>query len=188
MLQKYVNKWGRKKQDEFNAVFHSLSAYSPRSKRYTESKNKFLDNVRYFYKDKEKIVEGFKNGTFSIQHDENGRPEDHDENDIRDRNDLIDYKKLNRLTDLKGRDLSDELFRGYFKYQDPSHMLESVSNTKNTERNEIQVNLIKRLLNGFKNKMKSKSETEIEFEKTKWNSGYCWKVLSLIDKINKEVV
>ena len=31
----------------------------------------------------------------------------------------------------------------YFKYQDPDYLLDNLNDTKNTERNKIQVNLIK---------------------------------------------
>ena len=38
-------------------------------------------------------------------------------NDIRDRKGIIDYEKLIRLNNLKRRDINDEFFREYFKYQ-----------------------------------------------------------------------
>lgn len=86
------------------------------------------------------VIKGFKNRIFTIYHDdEESRFEDDDEEDtIRNGNGLIYYEKLNRLIDLKGRNINDELFRAYFKYQDPSHMLESLNDARNTKRNEIQ--------------------------------------------------
>ena len=111
------------------------------------------------------IIKGFKNRTFPIHHDdEDSRFEDEDEQDIRDRNGLIDFETLDRLNDLKGRDINDELFRGYFKYQELSHMLENLKNKKDTQRNENQVNLIKRALTDFKNKIENMSKYEIEIE------------------------
>ena len=59
-----------------------------------------------FYKGREKIIEGFKNGILPIYHDDDRRFEDNDENDIRDNNGLIDYEKLNRLIDLKRRGIN----------------------------------------------------------------------------------
>ena len=51
-------------QDEFNTMLSVLSEYSPRGQKYTEAKNKLLDNAKNFYKGREKITEGFKNGVF----------------------------------------------------------------------------------------------------------------------------
>ena len=111
------------------------------------------------------IIKGFKNRIFPIHHhDEDSRFEDEDEEDIRDRNGLIDYETLDRLNDLKGRDINDELFRGYFKYQELSHILENLKDKKDTQRNENQVNLIKRALTDFKNKIKNMCKYEIEIE------------------------
>ena len=43
-------------------------------------------------------------------------------------------------------------------------MLENLKNKKDTQRNENQVNLIKRALTDFKNKIKNMSKYEIEIE------------------------
>lgn len=71
---------------------------------------------------------------FTIYHDyEESRFEEDDEEDtIKNENGLIYYEKLNKLIDLKERDINDELFRAYFKYQDPSHMLEILNDTRKT--------------------------------------------------------
>ena len=133
------------------------------------------------------IIKGFKNRTFPIHHDdEDSIFEDEDEQDIRDRNGLIDFETLDRLNDLKGRDINDELFRGYFKYQELSHMLENLKNKKDTQRNENQVNLIKRALTDFKNKIKNMSKYEIEIEQLNDIKILLKKFLSLINKINKD--
>ena len=77
-----------------------------------------------FYKGREKIIEEFKNRIFPIyRDDEYSRFKDNDVNDIRDRKGLIDYEKLIRLNNLKRRDINDEFFREYFKYQDSGNML-----------------------------------------------------------------
>ena len=124
----------KQKQSGFNVVINDLIRYSPRDQKYFESKNKLLDNAEHFYKRREKIIEEFKNKTFPIYHDdEYSRFKDDEENDIIDRSGLNNY-------DLKRRDIDDELFREYFKYQYPSYMLESLKDTKNTERKEIQAN------------------------------------------------
>ena len=96
-----INK-AEQKQDKFDIVLNALSKYSPRNQKYIEAKNKLLDNAKNFYKERKKIIEGFKNKIFPIYHDnEDNRFEENDENDIRDNNGLIDYEKLNRLINLK---------------------------------------------------------------------------------------
>ena len=52
----------------------ALKAYAPRNK-YVEAKNKLVNNVENFYKGREKIIEGFKNGVFPVYYDE--RHENH---------------------------------------------------------------------------------------------------------------
>ena len=111
-----------KKQDEFDAVINALSTYSARDQKCIKANNKLLDNVRNVYEWREKIIEGFKNGIFLFQ-PADSRLEDKDENDIRPINGLIDYEKLYRLISLKRRDVNDDLFREYFKYQDLSNIL-----------------------------------------------------------------
>ena len=107
----------------------------------------------------------FKNEIFLIHcDDEDRRFKDNNENDIRDNNGLIDYEKLNRLINLKRRSINDNLFREYFKYQGPDSMLKDLNNTRNTERNDIQVDLIRNALIDSNNKIKSIYENEIRFE------------------------
>ena len=59
-----------RKQDEFSAVIGALKKYTPRDNKYVEVKNRLLNNVKNFYKGREKIIEGFKNGVFSFYYDE----------------------------------------------------------------------------------------------------------------------
>ena len=90
--------------------------------------------------------------------------ENNDENDIRDNNGLINYKKLERPINPKRKSINNNLFREYFKYQDPDSMLKDLNSTRNTERNDIQVALIRSALTDFSNKTNSVSENEIRFE------------------------
>ena len=99
------------------------------------------------YKGREKIIEGFKNGIFPINYDDEEEEQtryEEEENEIRNQNGLIDYKRLERLIDLKNRGINDELVRKYFQVQDLAALLEKLKKSKNnTERNDIQVKLIK---------------------------------------------
>ena len=44
----------------------ALKGYAPRDNKYVEAKNKLVNNVENFYKGREKIIEGFKNGAFLL--------------------------------------------------------------------------------------------------------------------------
>ena len=54
----------RNKQEEFNVVLDLLEKYNPKHDKYVTLKNNLVDNASKFYKGKEKIIEGFKNGLF----------------------------------------------------------------------------------------------------------------------------
>ena len=156
------------KQEEFNSVLGVLSDYTPRNKKYTEAKNKLLDNAKNFYEWREKIIKGFKNGIFPLNYndvvEEQARYEEEEKN-IRNENGLIDYEKLERLIDLKERDISEELVRKYFLVQYLVALLEKLKTSKNNpERNKIQVNVIKSGLRDFKKEIGKMSEEEREIE------------------------
>ena len=55
-----------RKQDEITGVMGALKAYAPRDNKYVEAKNKFVNNVKNFYKGREKIIKEFKNGLFPV--------------------------------------------------------------------------------------------------------------------------
>ena len=144
-------------------MLNALSRYSPKDQKYTEAKNKLLDN-KNFYKGRKKIIEGFKNKIFPIYHDNEGRFENNDEYDIRDINGLINYKKLERPINPKRKSINNNLLREYLKYQDPDSMLKDLNSTRNTERTDIQVALITSALTDFGNKINSVSKNGIRFE------------------------
>ena len=58
------------KQDEFNSVLGALSNYAPKSQKYIEAKNKLLNNAKNVHEGKEKIITGFKDGIFLLNHDD----------------------------------------------------------------------------------------------------------------------
>ena len=58
------------KQDEFNAVLGVLSIYTPRDQKYNKPKNKLLNNATKFFRGREKIIKGFKDGIFPLNHDD----------------------------------------------------------------------------------------------------------------------
>ena len=94
-----------------------LSKYAPKDQKYIKAKNELSDNVENFYNGREKIIKGFKGGTFPLNYDdvveEQARYEEEEKN-IRNENGLIDYKNFGRLISLKNRDINDELVRKHF--------------------------------------------------------------------------
>ena len=120
------------REDDFNAVLDVLSDYTLRDEKYTEAKNKLLDNAKIFYEGRKKIIKDFKNGIFPLNYDdvveEQARYEE--EENIRNKNSLMDYKKLGRLIDLKEREISDELVRKYFLVQYLEALLEKLKKSK----------------------------------------------------------
>ena len=77
-----INK-AKRKQEEFSAVLSVLGEYATTDQKYIQAKNRLLENAKSFYKEKEKIIEGFKNKIFPIYHDdEDSRFENSDEDDI----------------------------------------------------------------------------------------------------------
>ena len=117
-----------RKQNEFDGVLGALSVYFAKKKEYIEAKNKLLNNAKTFYKWREKVIEGFKNGIFPLNFDEREEEQEsrdkEEENKIRNENGLIDYKKLNKLINLKSKDINDELVRKHFLVQDLGALLE----------------------------------------------------------------
>ena len=158
-----------RKQDKFDGLLSALSVQSAKSKEYIEAKNKLLNNAKSFYKGREKIIEGFKNGIFSFNYDETEEEELRDkeeENNIRDNNGLIDYKKLNRLINLKERGKINELVKKHFLVQDLGALPEKFRKSKNNkEKNKIQVVLDNSTLRDLKEDIEDMSEQEKEIER-----------------------
>ena len=108
------------KQDEFDSILSSLSNYTPKTQKYIESKNKLLNNAKNFYEMREKIIEGFRDGIFLLNYDDNddefeeAKQEGKEEKNVRNKNGFIDYDKLMKLIYLKERDISNELVKKLF--------------------------------------------------------------------------
>ena len=175
----------RQNKKEFYGVLGALSIYSAKRKDYTEAKNKLLNNAKIFYKGIEKIIGRFKNGIFPLNYDEEEEQTryEEEENNIRNENSFIDYERLERLIDLKNKGVNDELFRKYFQIQDLGGLLEKLKKSKNnTERNEIQIALIKSELRDLKKETEDMSEQEEKTENLNEIRVLVKTFMSLIDK------
>ena len=152
------------KQDEFNAVFSALSNYSPRDQKYFEAKNKLLNNVKNFYEGRKKIIEGFKNGIFLLNHDGLFKAEARHEEPLK-KSTKTDLIELNELIIKKETSISRELFKDYFKFKMPTAMLKNLYNLNDEKKNNLLVNAIKSGLSNLENEIKKMSEDEIKIEK-----------------------
>ena len=65
-MQKYGNRSGKKKLRRIRWSTGALSTYPTKKTQYIEAKNKLPNNAKSFYKEREEIIEGFKNGIFSL--------------------------------------------------------------------------------------------------------------------------
>ena len=125
------------KQDEFDFILSSLSNYTPKTQKYIESKNKPLNNAKNLYEMREKIIEGFRDGIFLSNYDDNddefeeAKQEEKEEKNIRNKNGFIDYDKLMKLIYLKERDISNELVKTHFFVQDLGDLLKRMKKLKN---------------------------------------------------------
>ena len=96
---------------------------------------------------------------------------------IRDENGLINYQKLERLISLKERNIIDELVRNHLLVQNLISLLKYFKKSKNdTEKNKVEVNLIKSGLSHLKNEVKEMSNDEKETEKPN-------KIVDIVEKI-----
>ena len=122
----------------------ALKAYAPRDNKYVEAKNKLVNNVKNFYKGREKIIERFKNGVFPVYYgnrDRFSKDDDYDEDEQEKQEEQeeqkpikYDYKTLIKQDYYEEEDINVEVFKKYFKAQMPSDMLVFLKRTNDTEK------------------------------------------------------
>ena len=69
------------RQNEFNSIVDALNNYIPRIQKSNEAKNSLLNNAKNIYEGREKIIEGFKKGVFSLKSDYYYDDDDDDDDD-----------------------------------------------------------------------------------------------------------
>ena len=167
------------KQDEFSSKLNVLINYPPKIQKYDDAKNKLLDYAKRFYKGREKIIEGFKEGIFPLKSGD--KFEEQTSKKFNKKEPLtqptkIDVNELNELITKEEIDINKELFKNYFKFQMPTEMLKILYNL-NIRKNSIQlVNTIKSGLSDLKNEIKKMAEDEIKTEKP-------YKIVDIVEKI-----
>ena len=94
------------------------------------------------------------------------KEEEREINNIKNKNGLIDYEKLMRKIGFKERDINSELVKKHFFTYDLRNVLKTFKKSKNnSERNKIQVSMIKNRLRDLKEKITDMSEEEKKIEK-----------------------
>ena len=89
------------------------------------------------------------------------KEEEREINNIKNKNGLIDYEKLMRKTGFKERDINSEFAKKHFFAYDLGNVLKIFKKSKNnSERNKIQVSMIKNRLRDLKEKIIDMSEEE----------------------------
>ena len=109
------------KQDEFNVKLDVLSNYNPKIKKYNDAKNNLLDNAKYLYMGREKIIEGFKEGIFLLKSDDKFE-EQQTNKKFNKKEPLIKpteigVNELNELITKEETSIGRELFKNYFNFQ-----------------------------------------------------------------------
>ena len=159
------------KQNEFNSIVGNLNNYSPKAQKYIEAKNSLLNNVKNFYKRREKIIEDFKEGIFLLKSD--------DEQQQTSKKPIkIDANAFNELINKKETDINKELFKKHFNFQRPSSMLKDLYQINDREKNNKLVSVINSGLKDFKKETEKMSKEEREIEKPD-------KIVDIVEKILK---
>ena len=159
------------KQNEFNSIVGNLNNYSPKAQKYIEAKNSLLNNVKNFYKRREKIIEDFKEGIFLLKSD--------DEQQQTSKKPIkTDANAFNKLINKKETDINKELFKKRFNFQRPSSMLKDLYQINDREKNNKLVSVINSGLKDLKEEIEEMSKEEREIEKPD-------KIVDIVEKILK---
>ena len=164
------------KQNEFNSIVGNLNNYSPKAQKYIEAKNSLLNNVKNFYKRREKIIEDFKEGIFLLKSD--------DEQQQTSKKPIkTDANPFNELINKKETGINKELFKKHFNFQRPSSMLKDIYEINDREKNNKLVSVINSGLKDLKKEIEEMSKEKREIEKP----DKIVKIVEEILKFNKQI-
>ena len=146
-------------QNEFNSIVGALNNYIPKAQKYIEAKNSLLNNVKNFYKGREKIIKGFKEGIFLLKSDGEF------EQQTSKKPIKTDANAFNEWINQKETDINKELFKNHFNFQRPSSMLKDLYQINDREKSNKLVSVINSRLKDLKKEIEEMSEEERENEK-----------------------
>ena len=146
-----------------------LKKYSPKHDKYVTLKNNIADYASKFYKGREKIIEGFKNGVFPFYHDrENDErmkyEEEEKEQDEKQKPTKDDLIALNKHIIDEETNIIEEDFEKYFNFQRASDMLMYLNKTNDKEKNNELVIMINSGLKDLKEEIKKMPKEEKKIE------------------------
>ena len=118
----------------------ALKAYAPRDNKYVEAKNKLVNNVKNFYKGREKIIEGFKNGVFPFYYDEDDEERMKFEKEEEKES---EENKFFKYIENKSKGISYDLFRRHFNFETPTQLTKKLFEIKDKNKNKNFVEEIK---------------------------------------------
>ena len=168
-----------RKQDEITGVMGALKGYTPRDNKYVEAKNELVNNVENFYKERQKTIEGFKNGVFPFHYNEayeyqmKAQREMEEEEIVEKRKRRREKKEEHKKKDKKPFDpdeviewminreetpINNELFKNHFKIQKPILMYKVLYETNDKEKNNKLVDLFNSGLKDLEEEIKKFSK------------------------------
>ena len=118
------------KQDEFNSILDALNNYSPKTQKYIETKNSLLNNAKNFYKGREKVIEGFKEGVFLLKSDGEFEQQQTSKKPIK-----TDVNAFNEWINKAEIDINRELLKKHFNFQRLSSMVNYLYKTNDRKKN-----------------------------------------------------
>ena len=152
------------KQNEFNSKLDDWQIYKPRKLEYIEAKNSLINNPENFYKGREKIINGFKEGIFPFLYDDdnNDKPK---QQHICKKSIKTDANAFNKWINEEEAGLNRELFKEHFNFQRPSDMLKNLYKTNDRKKNNKLVSVINSGLKDLEDEVEDMSEEERKNEK-----------------------
>ena len=148
------------KQNEFNSIIDALNNYFSRTQKYIEAKNSLLNNAKNFYKGREKIIEGFKQGIFLLKSDGEFEQQQTSKKPIK-----TDVNAFNQWINKEETHINRELFKKHFNFQRPSSMDKYLYKTNDRKKNNELVSVINSGLKDLKKEIKEMSKEERKIEK-----------------------
>ena len=153
----------------------ALKAYAPRDNKYVEAKNKLLNNVKNFYKGRQKVIEGFKNKIFPLYYNEAyehqmkaqreiEEQEEQEEQEEKQKEQSEESKFLKYIKN-KAESISYLLFNYYFNFKQPSDLPKKLFEIKDKKKNDDFVEEIKNRWSKLKDSIEKTLRDEKDNEK-----------------------
>ena len=131
--------------NEFNSIVVTLNNYISKAQKYIEAKNSLLNNVKNFYKGREKIIKGFKEGIFLLKSDGEFEQQTSKKPIKTDANAFNEW--------INKKETGNSLFKKHFNFQRPSSMFKDLYQINDREKNNKLVTVVNSGLRDLKKKL-----------------------------------